>query len=76
MKKTTRIALLVCLALLACTLVFTACDGGNEPQTPSGMTDGTTVGTTEPGTDAHVHSFGEPSRIIILMSATRVQPSV
>ena len=51
MKKTMKLALLVCLALLACTLVFTACDGGNEPQTPNGTTDGTT--------DSHIHTFGE-----------------
>ena len=59
MRKTMKLALLVCLALLACVLMFTACDSGNEPQTPSGMTDGTTDGTTEPETEAHVHSFGE-----------------
>ena len=51
MKKTMKLALLVCLALLACTLVFTACVGGNEPQTPNGTPDVTT--------DSHVHVFGE-----------------
>ena len=55
MKKTMKLSLLGCLALLVCALMLTACDNGNEPQTPSGTTDG----TTEPGTEAHVHSFGE-----------------
>ena len=34
MKKTMKLAMLVCLALLACALVFTACDSGNDVQTP------------------------------------------
>ena len=51
MKKTMKLALLVCLALFACALIFTACDSGNKPQTPSGTTAGNTT--------AHVHSFGE-----------------
>lgn len=69
MRKTMITALLVCLALLACALMFTACNGGNKPQTPSGTTNGNatddsttdnvTDGTTEPETEAHVHSFGE-----------------
>ena len=69
MKKTIKFALLVCLTLLVCALMFTACDSGNEPQTPSittdesttedSTTDGETDGTTEPETEAHVHSFGE-----------------
>ena len=59
MKKTMKTALLVCLALLTCALMFTACDSGNENQMPSGTTDGTTDGTTEPETEAHAHSFGE-----------------
>ena len=48
MMKTMKLALLVCLALFACALMFTACDSGNEVH-----------GTTEPETEAHVHSFGE-----------------
>ena len=32
MKKTMKLALLVCLALLACALMFTACDSGNDSQ--------------------------------------------
>ncbi len=69
MRKTMKLALLVCLALLACALMFTACDSGNETQTPSNTTDGSTTedsttdgatdGTTELETEAHVHSFGE-----------------
>lgn len=69
MKKTMKLALLVCLALLACALMFTACDSGNETQMPSNTTDGSTTedsttdgatdGTTEPETETHVHSFGE-----------------
>ena len=69
MKKTMKFAMLVCLALLACALMFTACDSGNKPQTPSGTTAGNTTGDaitddatdgmTEPATEAHVHSFGE-----------------
>lgn len=48
MKKTMKLTLLICLALLACALMFTACDSGNEPQTPS-----------EPETTApHEHEFG------------------
>ena len=46
MKKM-KLALLVCLALLACALMFTACD------TPSNTTDGSTTD------EAPVHSFGE-----------------
>lgn len=49
--KNMKIALSVCLALLACVLMFTACDSGNENQIPSGTTDGTT--------NSHVHTFGE-----------------
>lgn len=30
MKKTMQLALLICLALLACALMFTACDSGAE----------------------------------------------
>ena len=59
MRKTMKKVLLVCLALLACALMFTACDSDNENQTPSDTTDSTTDGTTEPETEAHVHSFGE-----------------
>ena len=59
MKKTMKLVLLVCLALLACALMFTACDNGNEEQTPNNTTDGATDGTTEPEIEAHVHSFGE-----------------
>lgn len=69
MKKTLKLTMLICLALLACVLMFTACDSGNEPQTPSNTTDGSTTedstadgatdGTTEPDTEAHIHSFGE-----------------
>ena len=59
MRKTMKKVLLVCLALLACALMFTACDSGNETQTPSGTTNGTTDGTTGLETEAHVHSFGE-----------------
>lgn len=71
MRKTMKTALLVCLALLACTLMFTACDISisSEPATTSGTTDGNTTedstadgatdGTTEPETEAHVHTFGE-----------------
>ena len=51
MKKTMKLSLFVCLTLLACALVFTACDSGNEPQTPNATTDGTT--------DSHIHTFGE-----------------
>ena len=40
MRKTMKIVLLVCLALLACALIFTACDSGNEPQMPNNATDG------------------------------------
>ena len=32
MKKTMKFVLLVCAALLACTMMFTACDGGDKPQ--------------------------------------------
>ena len=63
MKKTMKLALLICLTLLACALMFAACDSGNKNQTPSGTTngnategsttDGATDGTTEPGTEAH-----------------------
>ena len=47
MKKTMKTALLICLTLLACALMLTACDSGNEPQTPDGTT------------DSHIHTFGE-----------------
>ncbi len=68
-----KTALLACLALLACALMFTACGSGDEPQTSNGATDGNTTedstmdgttdgatdGATEPETEAHVHSFSE-----------------
>ena len=69
MKKAMKLALLVYLTLLVCALMFTACDDGNETQTPSNTTDESTTedsttdgepdGTTAPDTEAHVHSFGE-----------------
>ena len=59
MRKTMKKVLLVCLALLACALMFTACDSDNENQTPSDTTDSTTDGKTESETDEHVHAFGE-----------------
>ena len=33
MKRTTKLALFVCLTLLACALMFTACDSNNETPT-------------------------------------------
>lgn len=55
MRKTMKLALLVCLALLACALMLTACDSGNKPQTPSGATDGNTIedSTTVGATDGN-----------------------
>ena len=35
MKKTLRIAVLVCLVTLVCSLIFVACDSGNNTQTSS-----------------------------------------
>jgi len=64
MKKTMKLTLLVCLTLIVCALMLTACDSGNEVQTPSNTTDGnstedvTTDGTTKPGTEVHIHAFG------------------
>jgi len=69
MKKAMKLTLLVCITLLACALMFTACDSDSTAQTPNNVTDGTTTedsttddakdSTTAPGTDAHVHAFGE-----------------
>ncbi|MBO5222321.1 MAG: hypothetical protein J6C26_08400 [Clostridia bacterium] len=55
MKKTMKLTLLVCLALIACMLMFTACGGDSESQLPSDMTNGSSKDESE----AHVHSFGE-----------------
>ena len=56
MKKTTKLALFVGLVLLTCALMFTACDSGNKPQTPSGTND---ITTTVEETTEHTCSFGE-----------------
>lgn len=48
MKKTIKLALLVCLALFACALMFTACDSGDDMQTP----------TQTETTTSHEHEFG------------------
>ena len=72
MKKTMKLALVLCLALMACISVFTSCDGDAAPTlTPEGtlpesITPEATTGvitpgsdkTKEPETDVHVHSFG------------------
>ena len=69
MKKTMKLALLICLALLTCTLIFTACDIVNKVKIPSNTTDGNTSeestmyeatgSTTEPETETHIHEFGK-----------------
>ncbi len=51
MKKTIRFFITVCLVLLACTLAFTACDSGNETQTPSDTTSGNVTTTGDATTD-------------------------
>ena len=51
MKKMMKLAFLICLTLLACALIFTACSG-IEPQTPSNTT---TTTTQAP----HVHAYGD-----------------
>lgn len=56
MKKTLWLALIL---LLVCVFAFSACDGGDTPQTPNDTPSGTTDNTTESETDAHVHAFGE-----------------
>ena len=48
MKKTIKLTLLVCLALFACALVFTACDSDSDLQTP----------TQAETTTSHEHKFG------------------
>jgi len=52
-----RIALLVCLITLACSLIFVACDSGNNTQTPSTTNEETTI--IEETTEKHICSFGE-----------------
>ena len=68
MRKTMKLASLVCLVLLVFALMFTACDVADEPQTPDDMMDETTLdsvqdetpdGTHKPGGETHVHSYGE-----------------
>ena len=63
MKKTTKLVLLVCIALLSCVLMFAACDSGNKPQMPSGTSNITTTVeetiTVEETTETHVCTFGE-----------------
>ena len=63
MPKILKVGSFICLVLLICLVLFlcVACNNGNDPQPPSGSTDGTTNGggTSEPDTDTHVHTFGE-----------------
>jgi len=66
MKKTMKIVMLFCLVLLACTIVFTACDKGEEQQTQKIDSENVTPGGTDnpgsnenPGGESHVHSYGE-----------------
>ena len=73
MKKTARIILFMCLVILSCAIIFTACGDGSESSTSSNTSDNTTNedtpdnttkddatdSTTKPDTESHVHSFGE-----------------
>ena len=47
MKKSVRLIWFLSLILLVCTLMFTACNVGNDVQTPSGTTDETTTGAED-----------------------------
>lgn len=57
MKKTLKFILLVSLALLICTLIFTACDSSNETSTPNDTS--TPSDATTPSINAHAHDFDE-----------------
>lgn len=63
MRKTMKLALLICLALLVCALMFTACNNGNETQTPSDTTDVTTSNRPDDENtsteDTHTHAYTE-----------------
>lgn len=67
MKQPMKIMLLLCLAMLLCTLLLTACDnGGNEQDSNSTTAETQTSGNKDPAqTDAetqpdqHTHAFGE-----------------
>ncbi len=52
MKNTLKRCFLVCLALFACVLIFTACEEGTLPNNGNSEPEA-------PETEAHVHAFGE-----------------
>ncbi|MBQ2256847.1 MAG: leucine-rich repeat protein [Clostridia bacterium] len=59
MKRRVYFGLLLCFALLICTLLLTACDQGEQPATPADTTLEQTETEAPPDQPEHVHEFGE-----------------
>lgn len=59
MKRRVYFGLLLCFALLICTLLLTACDTGEQPATPTDTTPEQTETEVSPEQPEHVHEFGE-----------------
>lgn len=59
MKRRVYFGLILCFALLVCTLVLTACDFGEQPAIPGDTATLEQTETEAPEQPEHVHEFGE-----------------